>query len=78
MAKGTILNPITQGEWNVREVVRVDEAKQRLLLKITGNLAPIRISNTSPGSTSMAAGSSASPLPMATTGSNSRPTANGC
>lgn len=36
VAKGEILNPVTRGEWNVREVVRVDEEKQRLLLKING------------------------------------------
>ena len=30
------ITPITTGDWNVREVVRVDEDQQRLLLKING------------------------------------------
>ena len=33
---GQIKNPITQGDWNVREVVEVDEEKQQLLLKVVG------------------------------------------
>jgi dipeptidyl aminopeptidase/acylaminoacyl peptidase len=35
-ARGTILNAVTQGEWNVREVVKVDEAAGNLLLRING------------------------------------------
>ncbi len=33
---GRIKNPITKGNWNVREVVEVDVAKRRLLLKVMG------------------------------------------
>lgn len=35
-ASGQIKNPVTQGDWNVREVVEVDEEKQQLLLKVVG------------------------------------------
>jgi dipeptidyl-peptidase 4 len=33
---GAIKNAITQGEWNVRDVVKVDEEKRQLLIKILG------------------------------------------
>ncbi len=33
---GTIKNPVTQGAWNVRDVVEFDEANQQLLLKVVG------------------------------------------
>ena len=33
---GRIKNQITRGNWNVREVVEVDEAKRQLLLKVLG------------------------------------------
>jgi dipeptidyl aminopeptidase/acylaminoacyl peptidase len=33
---GALLNPVTQGEWNVREVVEVDVEKRRLLLRVMG------------------------------------------
>lgn len=36
LAKGAVLNPVTRGEWNVVEVVRVDEPGRRLLLKVNG------------------------------------------
>ncbi len=36
LAKGKVLNPVTRGEWNVVEVVRVDGDRKRLLLKING------------------------------------------
>jgi dipeptidyl aminopeptidase/acylaminoacyl peptidase len=33
---GQIKNQITKGEWNVRDVLRVDEEKQQILLKVVG------------------------------------------
>lgn len=33
---GTIKNPVTSGNWNVREVVEVNDEKRQLLLKIMG------------------------------------------
>lgn len=33
---GAVKNPVTQGKWNVREVIEVDESQRRLLLKIVG------------------------------------------
>ena len=33
---GQIKNPVTQGEWNVREVIEVNDEKRQLLLKIVG------------------------------------------
>ena len=35
-ASGRILNAVTQGAWNVREIIDVDEEKQRLLLMVNG------------------------------------------
>ncbi len=33
---GEIKNPVTKGDWNVREVMEVDDAKRQLLLKVVG------------------------------------------
>lgn len=35
-ASGRLLNAVTSGSWNVREVVEVDEEKRHLLLKVVG------------------------------------------
>lgn len=35
-ASGRILNAVTQGAWNVREIIDVDETQQRLLLQVNG------------------------------------------
>jgi dipeptidyl-peptidase-4 len=35
-ASGTIANPVTSGDWNVREVIEVDEENRSLLLRVVG------------------------------------------